>query len=74
MKDLKKFYECCNIIVKNRKEKSLNYAVAYAEYGRTIQNREEAIVQALYIRNNIIYWRGPEAKKVRSFLKEFSQN
>ena len=71
---LKKFHDCCRTIVKNSDKKALNYCINYAKYGLYLQDREAARVQSLYILNNMIYWRGPEAKKVRSFLKEFSKS
>lgn len=70
---LTEFHKCCEIIVKNREVKALNYAVNYARYGMSISSLHEAKVQALYILNNIQYWRGEEATNVRTKLKAFTK-
>ena len=64
------FQEACAVIVANRTNKTLNYAVAYAEYGMSVTDPHEQKVQALYILNNIANWRGPEAAAVRIALKQ----
>lgn len=66
------FDECCNAIIKNRHEKSLNYAVNYARAGLGMTG-QEAKVQALYILYNMTYWRGETAKAVRESLKLHSK-
>ena len=64
------FHEACLAITDNRAAKSLNYAVGYAEAGLGMEmGTKEAEVQALYILNNITYWRGDLAKTVRAALK-----
>jgi hypothetical protein len=64
------FHEACLAIVDNRAAKALNYAVAYAEVGLGMEmGTDESRVQALYILNNITYWRGDLAKTVRAALK-----
>ena len=73
MSKLVDFHKACKVIVNNKAAKALNYAVGYAEYGLSISDIHEAQVQALYILNNIQYWRGPEAKEVRQTLKDFSK-
>lgn len=51
---------------------SLNYAINYCRAAQGM-NEEELRVQCLYILNNIIGWRHPEAKRVRQVLKEFAR-
>jgi len=58
-------------IVNNRSEKSLNWAVNYAQEGLSMTG-EELRVQCLYVLNNIVYWRGGLAKQVRATLKAFA--
>ena len=58
-------------IVANSKEKALNWAVGYAEYGITISDPHELRVQCLYVLNNITHWRGEVAKEVRATLKAY---
>lgn len=49
---------------------SLNYAVNYCIKAMKMPEDSEAFdTQALYILNNITYWRHPLAKKVRKVLK-----
>lgn len=52
---------------------ALNYAVGYLKAGLSLDTGEECRVQALYILNNIQYWRGPTAKRVRAEFKRLSQ-
>lgn len=66
------FDECCNAIIKNRNEKALNYAVAYAGAGRGMTGHDMK-VQCLYILNNMTAWRGETAKAVRESLKLHSK-
>ena len=63
------------VILSDRKNysKSLNYAVGYCQYFMTIDNEEEARVQALYILNNLSSWRHERAKEVRDGLKKFAK-
>ena len=65
--------EAMTEIVKNRNEKSLNYAVEYARYGMGLPEGEELRVQCLYVLNNISRWRGPVAKEVRETLKAYTK-
>lgn len=64
------FRECCEAIVQNREQKSLNWAVNYAREGLTMTDPNEIKVQALYILNNMTQWRGDTAKAVRTSLKK----
>ena len=64
------FRQCCEAVVANQEERSLNYAVNYAKYGLTISDPHEAKIQALYILNNMTRWRGEQAKQVRISLKK----
>jgi len=66
------FDECCALIVQNRKEKALNYAVEYAIAGMGMRGNY-ARVQALYILGNMTRWRGDIAKQVRESLKAISK-
>jgi len=59
------------VLVRNRKEKALNYAVNYAEAGCWMKG-EELRVQCLYVLNNMSHWRGETAKQVRETLKKFT--
>ncbi len=65
------FHEVCQTVVDHQTIKALNYAVEYAKYGLTISDPHEAHVQALYLANNISYWRGDTAKLTRAKLKAF---
>ena len=65
------FHQACQNIVDNKSQKALNYAVNYARQGLEMSGISNARVQALYILNNIIYWRGPIAKESRGILKNF---
>jgi len=67
------FRQACRNIVDNKNAKAVNYAVDYAVYGLTINDKYEAHVQALYILNNITYWRGPIANETRSILKNVAK-
>ena len=64
------FQECCNSIIAHQDQPSLNYAVGYAKAGRHMTDPHEIRVQALYILNNMSYWRGDIAKEVRASLKK----
>ena len=68
---MEQFHKACKNIVKNKEAKALNYAVDYTKYGLTITDKYEATTQALYILNNISYWRGKTAKETRQMLKDF---
>ena len=65
------FHQACQNIVDNKSQKAVNYAVNYARKGLEMSGILSARVQALYILNNIIYWRGPIAKESRNILKNF---
>jgi len=49
---------------------SLNYAINYCKAARSMSGYDLS-VQILYILNNITHWRHPEAKSVRTILKNF---
>jgi hypothetical protein len=64
--------DALRVILSDKKsyDKSLNYAVNY--YRAAMQmTGYELEVQTLYILNNITHWRHPEAKSVRTILKNF---
>ena len=63
-------HDCLRTIIKNQNEKSLNYAVNYAKAG-FCQSGHDLKIQILYVLNNMVSWRGEEAKKVRQTLKQF---
>ena len=65
------FHQACQNIIDNKNQKALNYAVNYARQGLEMSGILSARVQALYILNNIRYWRGPIAKESRNILKNF---
>lgn len=71
---LDKFHKACQNILDNRDAKALNWAVNYAQYGLQITDPEEVKIQALYILNNMTYWRGDVAKETRKLLKEVSKD
>jgi hypothetical protein len=50
--------------------RSLNYAVDYCREALCM-TPEELRVQCLYILNNIIHWRNPQASRIRELLKQF---
>ena len=60
------------IIADNREAPALNYAVNYAIAGMSMSG-ETLKTQCLYVLNNITYWRGDEAKRVRECLKAFTK-
>jgi hypothetical protein len=66
------FQECCEAVLADRHNKALNYAVNYAEAGRHMSGKM-ASVQALYLLNNITYWRGDTAKAVRAALRDIGK-
>lgn len=55
----------------HRNEKSLNYAINYAEYALSVTTPSEMRVQLLYILNNMTHWRGMVATDVRNTFKRF---
>jgi hypothetical protein len=61
------FKDCCNLILEQCKNEA---AKAYADAGlRMEEGGELARVQALYILNNVMHWRGGRSKDVRAYLK-----
>ena len=68
---LRDFHAVCQEVIAHQTVKALNYAVNYAKHGLTITDMHEAHVQALYLANNISYWRGDTAKLTRARLKKF---
>jgi hypothetical protein len=67
------FQEACKEICRNKHKQALNYAIGYAEAGVYMNDPHEAYVQSLYILNNIRYWRGPDAKRIRTLLKNMPE-
>ena len=65
-----KVNEALGLIIENKEVKALNYAVNYAKYGLRMTG-DELKTQCLYVLNNMAYWRGAEAKFVRTTLKAF---
>lgn len=70
-KSMEIFYKACENIIIARKDNNVNWAVEYARHGLLIEDKEDAKIQALYILNNIVYWRGNTAKETRITLKRF---
>jgi hypothetical protein len=64
--------DALRVILSDKKsyDKSLNYAVNYCRAAMQMTGYELE-VQTLYILNNITHWRHPEAKSVRTILKNF---
>ena len=58
------------VIIDNRQQKPLNWAVNYAREG-LLMTGETLRVQCLYILGNMTSWRGEDAKRVRNTLKAF---
>ena len=69
--NIKYFHHACQNVVDNKKLMVLKYAANYARYGLTIQDVEEARVQAMYVLGNIAYWQGDIASETRSCLRNF---
>ncbi len=65
------FDEACQKIISDPKVDG--YAKAYAKAGLGMNGRVQQ-VQALYILNNLQYWRHPDAKAVRATLKEIGKS
>lgn len=65
------FHYACHIILENRGAKALNYCVPYARAGLRMSSSYEISYQIPYILSNMVYWRGPLAKKVRKILKNW---
>lgn len=65
-------YEAIQTILSDKKsyQTSLNYAVNYCRAAQGMSG-ETLRVQCLYILNNIVSWRHPEAKAVRQALKTY---
>uniref|UniRef100_A0A6H2A6A0 Uncharacterized protein n=2 Tax=viral metagenome TaxID=1070528 RepID=A0A6H2A6A0_9ZZZZ len=66
-----KVHNSLRLIIANKDQKALNYAVNYARAGLSMTG-EELRVQCLYVLNNITHWRGEVAKEVRGVLKEYT--
>ena len=66
---------CCQsvILAAEGKTGGIAYAASYAHAGLFLTHAHEQAVQALYILNNIQYWRGGDSKAIRAQLKIFSQ-
>ena len=60
--------EALALIIQNKDEKSLNYAVVYAREGMGMSG-DELYAQCLYVRGNMSRWRGDTATWVRDVLK-----
>ena len=59
-------------IVQNQEEKSLNYAVNYAQYGLHCP-KDELKIQALYTLGNISRWNTDSGKKCRAIFKAYTK-
>ena len=69
---MENFHKACQLIIDHSDKKAVNWAVNYAKHGLTTTNEHDANWAALYILNNIQYWRGEVAKDVRMLLKKFT--
>lgn len=67
------FHQCCEAIISDKCKSTVNWAVGYAEAGLALTDPHAQAVQALYILNNIQFWRGHAAKATRAALKEISK-
>lgn len=62
------YREALNSVITNCNDP---FAVSYAKAGLKLLQPDERYTQALYILNNIKGWRGDEANRVRTFLKNY---
>ena len=63
--------EALETIVENRSNKAVNYAVNYAKVALNMKRGSEAFrTQLVYVKCNIVYWRGARAKQVRKAISE----
>ena len=65
------FKKACQNVVDNQELPELNWAVNYAKYGLTIEDKHEAEVQTLYILNNLDEWYGKVAKETKKLFNDF---
>ena len=63
-------HDAFKTIIANQEAKAVNYAVNYAKVGLELHGKD-LFYQVLYVLNNMIHWRGIEAKAVRDTLKTF---
>lgn len=65
------------VILADRDRPALAYAIGYAQHALDLCNAQGSAkalqVQLLYVLNNITHWRHPEAKQVRTTLREFAE-
>lgn len=80
MSDIKKFHQACREVIQAAndypKTSMIQYAKSYAQGGLRLtdtQDVDEVRTQALYILNNLRYWRGILATNVKNTLKEFTR-
>lgn len=66
------FHRACQRVYDHRSEPSLKYAAGYAAAGLEMTDPEECLVQCLYIRHNLSYWRGALAKECREDFSRLS--
>jgi len=63
------------IIMANKEEKSLNFAIGYTSHALKMlesgASDEALYTQLLYLRGNLSNWRGGKAKEVRSIVDSF---
>jgi len=73
---LREFKQSCEKImnIKSKTGAMVNYAKAYAQAGLYMESAKEIQVQILYILSNLSTWKGEEAKKVKTTLKNLEKD
>ena len=73
---LREFKEACNKImdIETKPGAMLNYGKAYAKAGLGLFTEKEIQVQIPYILSNLSTWKGEEAKKVKTTLKNLEKD
>lgn len=63
-------HNALSVIIDNRDDNALNYAIVYAEYGLDMTGYDLKI-QCMYVLSNMAYWRREGNREVRDVLKRF---
>ena len=76
MQEIIEFKAICDKIIKIKTKKNslVNYAKTYAEAGLSLNSYESVFAQILYIRSNLQYWRGQEARETKESLKQIQES
>lgn len=68
--DVDTFHELCRTIERDCPNE---YAKSYAHAGQFLSEAKAIRVQTLYILSNMQYWRGGQAKQIKSELRQFTR-